>query len=253
MNIIVVGARKEGKTTLAMWLLSQRHKGIVVFDPRGMVEGEVVHDPQQLEEAIKNWSDHWDGDHRHQRQPIVYRFDSSDHDQEFTDFCSIIFPPRFTIGGFGVLVDEAGMLQGANSIHPELARAIKQHPMEGQCLPGEEVTIVQTMHVLGESWAKGRSLINELYMFRLTSPSDTKAIVEYTGKPELVEVIENLPQHHCVRYINDRQPAGTPEYIVMDDSDEWHIGATANDPKTLRRKGLDNSAVWASNSPVRVL
>lgn len=247
MNIIDIGARKEGKTTLALWQLIQRHRAIVVFDPRGMINGLIVHNPEELEEAIEQVRQ-LSAEDRKQRV-IVYRFDSTNYSEEFAAFCSVVFPPNFTLGGFGVLIDEAGRLQTANSIDPNLARAIGQHPFEGQCEPGHEVTIVQTMHTLGGSWAQGRSLINELCMFRLTAPSDVKAIIEYTGHPELVEIIQNLPQYHYVRFINDRQPQGQPEYFVVSDPRQWFNGAVT----TGQKKDVDKSPAWVSDAVVRVI
>lgn len=242
MNKIAVGQRVEGKTTLGMWDLRQRHRGVVAWDPRGMIEGIIVYSPEELQEAMRR-----NGEEEDELSilPIVYRFDSTDPDREFQVFCSVVFPPNFTVGGFGVLIDEAGQLQGANSINPDLARAIKQHPTKP---PEEAITIFQTMHTLGESWAKGRSLIDEYYIFRLTAPSDLRAIEEFTGKPELVEIIINLPPHHCVKYFNSRRPAGQPEYIVMDNPEMWHVPVT-----TLDEKRLDKNVAWRSNGPVQVL
>jgi len=237
MNIIAVGSRGEGKTTLAMSTLSEKHDGIVVFDPRGMIDGVICWGPDELEKAIdeQKWKD----------APLVYRYDSLDNDDEFSAFCSVVFPPNFPRGGFGCLVDEAGWLQGPNSIHPDLGRAIKGHPQQ----PEEfAITLFQTMHTLSESYGKSRSLIDEYYFFRLTSPNDTKAIVEFTGKPELAEIVRNLPQHHYVRYFNSRRAAGEPEYIIVDDPESWHLAATEPD-----KKKLDKHGAWESNSSLKVL
>lgn len=244
MNKIAVGQRGEGKTTLAAYDLFQHHAGNVAFDPRGMIEGYIVTDPEDLDDAIREgkWID------RETERPrfIVYRFDTTDLAAEFEVFCEVVFPPGFPFGGFGCLVDEAGRLQTANSIHPALARAMTQHPIKP---PQESITIFQTMHTLGNSWAGGRSIIDELYMFRLTSPGDIKAIVEYTGHPELVEVVENLPPHCYVKYFNSRRPEGQPEYIIVEDSDSWHVPFTTTDEKG-RKKSVDNAGRVASNDHV---
>lgn len=249
MNKIAVGQRGEGKTTLAMWDLRQRHKGIVGFDPRHMIEGNVVYDTEELEEKITEASEQQqsDGEVR-DIPPIIYRPDASNIDDEFTAFCDVVLPPHYPFGGFGVLIDEAGRLQTAQSAHPELARVITQHPLKP---PGHAISIFQTMHTLGASWSQGRSLIDELYMFRLTAPGDVKAILDYTGDPALVDIIRDLPQHVCIRYWNSRRPPGAPQWVIMDDPKVWHIRATIHDEKG--KKVLDSQTEWVSDGPVRVL
>src|SRR6516225_3043785 len=105
-NINIVGRREEGKTTLAL-CLSKRYRARVIWDPRGMIGDNqtaiIVADPDSLEQAIeeKKW----------QHGPIVYRQESGDAEGEFSSVSQILFPPKFTRGGFAFIIDEAGELQ----------------------------------------------------------------------------------------------------------------------------------------------
>lgn len=220
MNISIHGSREEGKTTLAMAKARERHAGIVVFDQRAMIEGVIVYGADELEMAIDEniWRE----------GPIVFRYDSVDTDKEFAEFCSVLFPPRFTRGGFAVVIDEAGRLQSPTYCHPDLERAVKQHPTKP---PREMVTVIQTMHTLSESCANLRSLMDEYYIFQLTSKSDLDSVEKLRGLPR--EVVENLEQHHCVHYFNKRVPEGMPQYYIVDDPAAWHIRATTQDEKNL--------------------
>ena len=246
MNILIIGTRDEGKTTLAMFKARERHDAVVAFDPRGMIKGYVVRSPEELEEAIeeRKWiNEEWRSDGEPKIRAIVYRVDSPLVDEAFDDFCSQVFPPNFPRGGFSVVIDEAGWLQNPQYMTPQLFRAMKGHPTEP---PDEEVTIIQTMHTLSESYAKTRSLINEYYLFRLKAPGDVRAVEALTGIENLPEILAELPRHHFVRYINSRVPEGAREWEIVSDSDSWNIGAVQMGAK----KTLDKDSEVVSNAHV---
>jgi hypothetical protein len=226
VNINVCGRREEGKTTLAMSLAKKRHAGIVVFDPRGMISGIVVWGPDELQNAIekKAWKD----------GPLIYRYDGSSHEEEFASVTEVLFPPRFRVGGFAFIIDEAGYLQTANQSDENLARVVKQHPT----FPARDaVTVIQTNHRLAEFHGTSKALMNELYIFQTTHHRDLEALEEHTGEPEMVEIVSRLPRHHCVRYLYGRQPDGVPQYEVWSDPAAWYIpttgAATGNEEKNV--------------------
>lgn len=213
-NVNIVGRREEGKTTLALYL-SRRYAGRVIWDPRGMIGDRstavIVCTPEDLETAIR------EGDWR--RGPIVYRQESDDVPGEFTAVCQVLFPRKFTKGGFAFIIDEAGELQNPHSIHPELLRIVKQHPTFP---PEESVLIIQTNHRLSEFNNSCKALMNELYIFQTTLPRDLDVIDQHTGIPEIREIVKTLPRHHCVRYIYGRQEDGVPQYEVWDNPKMWY-------------------------------
>jgi hypothetical protein len=226
LNINVCGRREEGKTTLAMYLARQRHTGIVVFDPRGMIQGVVVYGPDELRDAIERRA--WE------KGPLVYRYDGADHKQEFANVTEILFPPRFPVGGFAFIIDEAGLLQGPNSIDENLARVVKQHPT----FPAREsVTVIQTNHRLAEFHGASKALMNELYIFQTTHPGDLEKLSEHTdGEQAIAEAVKTLPRHHCVRYKYGRQAEGVSQWELWNDPHVWFVQTTG--PET-GKKGLD--------------
>ena len=196
MNDLVVGRREEGKTTLAKWLLEQRHAGGIAYDPRGMIEGRViVHDLDSLEAEMRSGREGW----------IVFRPAGKEASEDFAEVCDFLFPAgdAHHWRAFGFLVDEAGELQSANQIHPALRRAIAQHYRSGD----ESVSLVQTSHRLPEFHGKSRALMDNLYIFQTTHPGDLKTLEDYTGDAQISEIVATLPKHHCVRYKFARQPA----------------------------------------------
>jgi hypothetical protein len=176
-----------------------------------MIGGVIVHNPDDLETAIEEraWED----------GPIVYRQESGNSYDEFEGFCRVLFPPKFTRGGFAVIVDEAGELQTAHGINPDLLRAIKQHPTDP---PAQSVLLVQTNHRLAEFHNSSKALMDELYIFQTTLPGDLRVIEEHTGSREIAEIVRTLPKHHCVKYLYGRQDDGVPQYVVMSNPEIWY-------------------------------
>ena len=217
MNIIIVGRREEGKSTLALYLAYQSHAAVFVFDPRGMFDGHVVQSPEQLQQAISDKL-YEDGN------PIVYRFDSGNAETAFEEMADVLFPPQFTRGGFALIVDEAGELQGANQINEALKRAIAQHPTKGDF----RVSIIQTSHRLPEFHGKTKALLNDLYIFQTTHPRDLQTILDYTGSEEILPIVEKLPQHHLLRYKFARQADGVAQYEVWDNPTVWYVPMSAS-------------------------
>lgn len=213
-NINIVGRREEGKTTLALFL-SRKYKARIIWDPRGMIgdssSAVIVCSPDDLDTAITEGE--W------KKGPIVYRQESGDVESEFTDICQVLFPPKFTRGGFAFVIDEAGELQNPHAVHPELKRVIKQHPT----FPRQEsVLVIQTNHRLSEFHNSCKALMNELYIFQTTLPRDLDVLEEHTGIPQLRDIVKNLPKHHCVRYLYDRQEIGDSQYELWDDPEYWY-------------------------------
>jgi len=229
MNINICGRREEGKTTLAMYLARQRHKGIVVFDPRGMIQGVVVYGPDELQDAIERKA--W------QQGPIVYRYDGADHKEQFGQVTEILFPPRFPLGGFAFIIDEAGMMQGFNSIDENLARVVKQHPT----FPANEaVTVIQTNHRLSEFNGTCKALMNELYIFQTTHPRDLDALAEHTdGQQEISEAVKALPRHCCVRYKYGRQAEGISQWELWNDPSVWYVRTTGAATGSVDSEGAE--------------
>jgi len=199
MNHNVCGRMKEGKTSLARWLALRSHKASVAWDPRCMIDGVVCYGPDDLEEAINSGA--W-------RQDIlVYRFDNEDVEEEFSQLCEILFPPRFTLGNFSLVIDEAAQLQKSNSIHPKLDRAIRQHP--------RSVEIFQTSHSLQDWSRSGKDLVSDIYCFNMTGRSLDAAVDFMDGDERMREIIQNLPPHTCIHWLH-----ATHKYRIVEPK-EW--------------------------------
>lgn len=205
MNVLVCGRIKEGKTTLALHLACEWAPGVVVWDPRHMIEGAVyVSDADELEDAIQ------EGEWR--RGPIIYRPDGLQLGEDFDAMCSVLFTPPERFDNFSLVIDEAADLQSAHTIAPHLSRCVRQHP--------RTVLVVQTTHSLQDWHRASKDLMNDLYCFRLIGRS-LKAVMEFCdGSEEMEATIKNLPRHHCV-HVSFESSSEEEEFEVIDPS--WHV------------------------------
>lgn len=213
MNVFILGRMQEGKSTLAIHVARESHALVIFWDPRHQVEmGVIVNTPDQLEQAIEKGD--WRGD-----VLLVYQPNNTDIAEEFGAMCEVLGPYGRYTGGFGLIVDEAKMLQGPNWIDPNLDRIVRQSKNEGP----RTATIVQTTHRLSDMAGSSRSLVHELYLFQTTNPRDLDAIEEYTSSPAVVEIVQTLPQHHYVRVDLQRGPGLETQYEVCADPAAWYV------------------------------
>lgn len=205
MNLIVCGRRLEGKSTLSLKLARESHRGIVIFDPRGMFAGFRCADAGDVDDAIRERE--WE------KQPIILT-PAGDPMDCFSDLCDVLFPPQFTLSDFGLVIDEAGMLQSSHSSHPALARAVAQHPHRG-------ITIIQNTHRLPEIHGKSKALMDDLYIFKTTHPGDLATLLDFVeGDAEVIERVQALPPHHCIHYTYRRE-AGA-QWNLLDKPELWY-------------------------------
>lgn len=205
MNLIVCGRRLEGKSTLSLKLARDQHRGVVVFDPRGMFAGCRCSDAAEVAEAIQDRA--WES------LPIVLTPEGDTLDG-FAALCDVLFPPQFTLSDFGLVIDEAGMLQSSHSSHPALARAVAQHPHRG-------ITIIQNTHRLPEIHGKSKALMDDLYIFKTMHPGDLATLLDFVeGDSEVIELVQGLPPHHCIHYTYRRE-AGA-QWELLDRPEAWY-------------------------------
>jgi hypothetical protein len=215
-NILVCGRMKEGKTTFALWIARNWRPGagVVVWDPRHMIDLEMVHpvgyetvmyayDPESLQEQIDNYQ---------QGALIVYRPASTEMEEDFNALCSVLLEPPERYHNWTLVVDEAAQLQSSYKIVPQLSRAIRQHP--------RSVLIVQTTHSLQDWHRASKDLTNHLFCFRLVGRS-LRAVVEFCdGSEDMEETIKNLPPHHAI-HISFESVANSEEFVLVE-PDSWY-------------------------------
>lgn len=213
MNVLICGRLKQGKTVLAIALAHRFSPGVVVWDPRHMVNGIIIEKDSEgtlsenLETAIQ--------EKEYLKGPLVI-WPSRNLEEDFEEVCNVLFnpPERFAgngvdSGGFAFVVDEAADLQKSNSINDSLRVVVKQHP--------RTVAIIQCTHSLQEWNRSSKDTMSHLYCFRLMGRS-LHYVVEYADVEDedgLKEAIKSLPEHYYVHVDFEAAP-GTAEWEVCE-------------------------------------
>ena len=223
MNVLDVGTRGVGKSTLALYQAKQWGGTTIIFDPRGSYRYVGLQCPdvdtlmQHLETA--DYVDPKTGE----ALPLVYHVDA-DPVASFDDLCGAIFPPRFEgfQGRVALIVDESRNLQSPHFISPSLDRVVGQAPIN-------DVLIIQTTHEIKEWNSKSKSVMDEMFLFYQKGPANRRLIAEYCGE-EVAEIVcdqfrpssdDDPKKHYLVRY-SYRRMFESREWEVWQDSSVWH-------------------------------
>ena len=205
MNIVVMGRRHQGKSTLARFLGEriQSRVGahtILAFDPKRTFR-ILPHtsDLAELEEMIT--------DPRYNfvaYQPLGLEREPSEQDMagEFDAFFRALGieyhlgmgdeSPRHNLSPVVLIVDEAWMLQQRGQINGSLAQLVR-------LADSENFYLIQAAHRPSDFNTATRAQIDEFFSFRQWLADDLDILQEWAGA-EVAEKIAKLPPHHVIRF-----------------------------------------------------
>jgi hypothetical protein len=201
MNDVIIGQRRQGKTTLSLAVAASRSKTVVVFDPNYNLRSPfavTALTPSDLERLLSVES------------PMVVRigpFALDEIHQAFDNYAAVLLQYR----DFSLIVDEAHMLQTKMSLNASLDKFLRWSPAD--------VHVIQTSHRWLELNTLSRYLVDELRMFRNEQPRETGLIEEQTGIPQAV--LKDLGDREYVHW--KRNPAGRAQWYIQRDSRSWFI------------------------------
>jgi AAA+ ATPase superfamily predicted ATPase len=188
MNALILGRRRQGKSTLALRLATQKHRTVIIFDPNSQYK---ILPSVDTVASIQEWLD------RPGQKGIIAFQPSPGHIQEeFEQLCDVLWP----YGNFALIVDEAASVQKSHSIHPSLERYIRQGPREDEKNAAGSpvgVSIFQTTHRMVDINPLSRALATDFFFFRTTLNLDLEYISKEFGE-DIADKVTALPQHHVL-------------------------------------------------------
>lgn len=208
---------------MALYVAKQWGGTTVIWDPRGSyaAAGIQCSNADELMGHIEAQDYIIEHDGKREMIPLVYHVDD-DPEKSFDDLCRALFPPQFKgrRGRISVIVDESANLQSSQYISPALNRLVGQHPLM-------DVQVIQTAHEIREWNSKGKSVMDEMYLFHQIGPKNYERIKELCGEDVAEEVASFEPKskndprfHYCVRY--------SFKELLTDDGKRWEVW---EDPK----------------------
>lgn len=234
-QILILGKRRQGKSTLALSLALNRHSVVVIFDPDLQYQhcadipirieklSEIRLGMAVLEKALQN--------EKLGTTIISVSPDRAICDQVWNAFSDTLaeYP-----SGYAVIVDEAWNLQKATHINPKLQDMIRSsgnRPQigSGQIEHNEDFTLIQTSHRFADLSTNVRSIATDFFIFRSTLTHDLDAIEAAFSPHVSREDVSGLGNHQAL-HIRDDHNGGIRATILRDPS-KWH--ATINNSDRL--------------------
>lgn len=219
MNTLILGRRRHGKSTLAMWLAQKQGRPIVVYDINAQFRAwpeSVVYSADDLHVVLEVG----------RLKLIIFRPD--DEQKDFAAFAEELWDRQ----GYTLLVDEASFLQNPQTADPWLRKFIR-------AADPEDIGLIQTTHMPADLWGKGRGLSSDWYMFYLTRDADLRAVAEQCGEEVAVQV-SKLGQREFVHYNLD-----TKASELVTDPTKWFVEINAGPLNSVRPANREGEPVNA--------
>ena len=220
---IVLGTRGQGKSTLAKSVVKRYHTAIFYFDPNVQYYSPLTFsDPQQMGELLaREHPAHFE---------IVFRPRAGQIDDDFSEFVEAIRGAGM-VDNFGLVIDEASILQSPYAINAELEWSIRQAPQSGRLsAAGQEfygVTVIQTSHRPIDYHGDVRSLVSDWWIFETRFKNDRKWILENLPADLAAEVSEacnDLKRFQCIHVWFEN---GRGRFSVWRRPERWRVAITA--------------------------
>ncbi len=201
---VIWGRRRQGKSTLALALAAASGKRpIIIWDPCAQyTQFPRVQDPLELEEILELES----------VEAFRYQPDSVQIADEFVFFMEVLDGGRWAWSDYALVLDETSLLQKPQSLHPSLARLIRQGP--------DDIKVVQTLHRPSETHSTVRALATDVFFFQTYLERDL-TVIEQTWGAEVRAEVARLPQHHVLHFW--LAPGGAPCYTIWSQPEDWYI------------------------------
>lgn len=201
MLAVVIGRRRQGKSTLALALARSHKQTIIVFDPNdqyGNVERVAL-------DSFETWMSETTPD-------SICRVVPTDPRADFEALTDILDGGNWTWGEYTLIVDECSMLMAPSYVHPEMERYARTSP--------KDVHTILTTHRTVDVHTLYRALATDWFMFHQHLDRDLENIADNFGD-EVASQAKTLPEYHLIHYWLD--PGGLPRHEIWNDPQEWFI------------------------------
>ena len=202
MNDLIYGTRKQGKSTLAIALAVNAHERTLIFDPRGTFP---VFQSYPIEEIPSRLASHEPGTIQITR---VGPYDTDEVSEAFEEFTRVAWQEE----DISVIVDESHMLQGSNSLDPNLDRWNRQS--------SSNVEVIQTTHRIVDAHPDSRYHADNVFFFHAYLTRELKTVGESFGG-DVASALPLLKRHQLIHW--HRSPGGFPVWIKWEDPSVWYV------------------------------
>lgn len=200
MLAVIVGRRRQGKSTLALALAKAKKQTAIIFDPNDQFCAI-----QRIED-LEKWMDESAPDSvgRIVPDPPV-----EDHWNYIAD---LLDGGKWEWSEYTLILDECSMLMSPHFVDAKLERFARTSP--------KDIHLILTTHRARDVHPLFRALATDWFVFQTSIALDLDSLRKNFGD-ELADTVPNLPKYHVAHYwLSD---GGEPQIVVWNKPHEWYI------------------------------
>lgn len=197
---VVIGRRRQGKSTLALALALERRKTVLIFDPNDQYRN--IDQITDLEGWLDGSTDRSIG--RIVPAPPI--------DEHWQQIAATIDGGKWEWSDYVLILDEASMLMSPQSMDDMLERYVRTAP--------RDIDVIVTTHRPRDIHPLMRALATDWFVFQTQIALDVDVIRKNFGD-DLAAVVQRLPEYHVAHHWLDR--GGVPRTVVWDRPQDWYI------------------------------
>lgn len=203
MLAIVIGRRRQGKSTLALALAAAAGQTTLIFDPNDQFGAIPRLDGPA---AVPAWLTESGAD------AVARIVPSPPVEDAWAELADTLDGGEWRWADYTLILDECSMLMSPYQIDDRLERFARTAP--------RDVNVILTTHRPRDVHALFRALATDWFVFQTTIELDLKSLRDDFG-PELPDRVQTLPPYHVAHYWLDA--GGAPRLAVWDRPEEWFI------------------------------
>jgi len=198
MLAVIIGRRRQGKSTLALSLAKNTGKTTIVFDPNDQYGNlEIIGNVAEWMEAAEPTS--------------VGRILPVDPVADFETLIAELDGGEWRWGEYALVVDECSMLMSPSKVHPALERYARTSP--------KDVDTILTTHRSVDVNTLYRALATDWFVFHQYLDLDLQYLEDQFGS-EFAEQCKVLETYHVNHHWLD--PGGAPRSEIWADPEIWY-------------------------------
>jgi hypothetical protein len=219
MNVLIIGRRGLGKSTLADFVASELNSSRLVFDANGQYKNADVSTSD-----LKKFIEALDRAAKDKKDFTIAYVPKGNIELEWERFASALWGNGAVpiYGDYSLIIDEAHRLQRSQYVSDWLDRFMRQAPRRER---GDEapVDVIQCFHRPQDIHGIVLALADIIYFFRVSKRRDLENI-EKEFDPEIREAIETLRTPDTEPYGRDvlRIDVESNSFVLLRDPNQWY-------------------------------
>jgi hypothetical protein len=222
MNALVIGVRRQGKSTVSIAVAQSQSKTTVIFDPNEQFRNFPAIDVNAVEPALVAAAEDQRGRH-------VIRVVPEGGEKEIQDSFGQLTDVLWGWEDLTLIIDEASTVQAPSIIHDNLNRILRR--------AHASFHTIQTSHRITDFHRLSRSVsLSDVFAFRTVQSGDIKRMGEEVDG-RLVAILPTLGLYEVAHWWI--RPGGDFAISVWRDPEEWYIdiGRDKGDQKNIDATG----------------